>query len=471
MKQIVLIFFILLNVSLWADSTSNSQMENILVIHSYHQGLQWTDSISAGINSVFRNENVEIHYEYLDTKRNSGEEYYQLLVEFEKQKKNLSNIDFKLIICSDNNALRFVMEYGDILYPDIPVVFCGINNFTNDMIQGRTNITGVVESIDYKATLDLITSLHPDRQNVIIIIDETITGNMIKSEVETILPDFKDVLTFEYYQDFVLDDVPEKISALGENDILFLLTFNRDIEGNFISYYDGIRMIYQESKVPIYGAWDFYFRNGIVGGMLTTGESQGIAAAQLAMEIVKGVPVSELEIIDKSPNKMMFDYNELVRFNIEKDQLPDNSIIVNQPESIFGYVAEFFLAFAIISMIALAFLYFRLIKYKRHKKLLEEMNLELEKRVNEKTLKLSEKVQLIEDKNRDLQTALSQIKTLKGIFPICSHCKNIRNDQGYWKKVECYISEATDAEFSHSLCPDCLRKHYPDMADRILDEQ
>ncbi|MDA3810311.1 MAG: ABC transporter substrate binding protein, partial [Spirochaetaceae bacterium] len=331
MKQIFFGLFLLLRISLWAETQAYSPQENILVIHSYHQGLQWTDSISAGINSVLRDENVEVHFEYLDTKRNSGEKYYQLLVEFEKQKKNLSNIDFKVIICSDNNALRFIMEYGDTLYHDVPVVFCGINNFTEEMIQNRSDITGVVESIDYTATLDLIHFLHPERHNVIFIIDRTTTGIMVKTEVEKVLADYKDVYTFEFYQDFVLDDVPERISALGDNDVIYLLTFNRDIEGKFISYFDGIKMIHQYSKVPIYGAWDFYFKNGIVGGMLTNGESQGKAAAELAREILHDVSVSDLDIITSSPNRMMFDYNEMKRFGIRRDQLPENSEIINQP--------------------------------------------------------------------------------------------------------------------------------------------
>ena len=61
---------------------------------------------------------------------------------------------------------------------------------------------------------------------------------------------------------------------------------------------------------------------------------------------------------------------------------------------------------------------------------------------------------------RELQDALAEIKTLRGIVPICSHCKRIRDDQGAWKQMEVYISEHTDAEFSHGLCNDCLKTYY-----------
>jgi hypothetical protein len=65
---------------------------------------------------------------------------------------------------------------------------------------------------------------------------------------------------------------------------------------------------------------------------------------------------------------------------------------------------------------------------------------------------------------RDLQKALSEIKTLKGILPICAACKKIRDDQGYWTQIEAYIRDHSEAEFSHGICPECKKKLYPDFA-------
>ncbi len=61
---------------------------------------------------------------------------------------------------------------------------------------------------------------------------------------------------------------------------------------------------------------------------------------------------------------------------------------------------------------------------------------------------------------KELELALSEVKSLKGIVPICSHCKNIRDDEGYWNKLELYIQKHSEAEFSHGLCPDCSEKLY-----------
>ena len=63
----------------------------------------------------------------------------------------------------------------------------------------------------------------------------------------------------------------------------------------------------------------------------------------------------------------------------------------------------------------------------------------------------------------DLKKALAEIKTLRGIVPICSFCKHIRDDEGFWNKVESYVGKHTHAKFSHGVCPDCARKHYPEM--------
>jgi len=61
-----------------------------------------------------------------------------------------------------------------------------------------------------------------------------------------------------------------------------------------------------------------------------------------------------------------------------------------------------------------------------------------------------------------LQKSLNEIKTLRGILPLCSFCKKIRDDKGYWEQVDVYIHKHSQADISHSICPDCLKKHYTD---------
>lgn len=63
----------------------------------------------------------------------------------------------------------------------------------------------------------------------------------------------------------------------------------------------------------------------------------------------------------------------------------------------------------------------------------------------------------------ELKEALSKVNKLSGLLPICSHCKKIRDDNGYWNQIESYIRDHSDAEFSHSICQECAKEHYPDL--------
>lgn len=85
----------------------------------------------------------------------------------------------------------------------------------------------------------------------------------------------------------------------------------------------------------------------------------------------------------------------------------------------------------------------------RHKR-----NLEIQ--VANRTAELTEK-------NTELEKALGEIRQLSGMLPICASCKKIRDDKGYWKQIEAYISEHTEAKFSHGICPECARKLYPEL--------
>ncbi len=87
---------------------------------------------------------------------------------------------------------------------------------------------------------------------------------------------------------------------------------------------------------------------------------------------------------------------------------------------------------------------------------LNEFKNNLEKLVQERTLQLNKS-------NSKLGTALTEVKSLKGLLPICSSCNNIRDDTGTWTHLESYIRAHSQAEFSHGICPDCARKLYPEM--------
>jgi hypothetical protein len=89
---------------------------------------------------------------------------------------------------------------------------------------------------------------------------------------------------------------------------------------------------------------------------------------------------------------------------------------------------------------------------------LEKANKQLQHEVKERVATEQQKEELI----NKLQIALSEIKKLSGLLPICASCKIIRDDRGYWNQIETYISSHSEAVFSHSLCPECMDKLYGD---------
>jgi hypothetical protein len=95
----------------------------------------------------------------------------------------------------------------------------------------------------------------------------------------------------------------------------------------------------------------------------------------------------------------------------------------------------------------------------------QELNRTLEQRVAERTRELSAKTEEREELIARLEKSLAEVKLLSGFLPICSACKKIRDDRGYWNQIETYISTHSQAQFSHSLCPECLQKLYPDMRE------
>ncbi|MFC1884485.1 GAF domain-containing protein [Thermodesulfobacteriota bacterium] len=77
---------------------------------------------------------------------------------------------------------------------------------------------------------------------------------------------------------------------------------------------------------------------------------------------------------------------------------------------------------------------------------------------------------LLNEKTQSLERALVEVKTLRGLLPICSHCRKVRDDEGLWSRLEAYVSAHTDTHFSHSLCPDCIKELYPEHANSVIEK-
>ena len=192
-KTVILITFIivlcpLINPDIYAEIASKKR---VLILNSYHKGLSWTDRVVDGIESVLKTSSIEIevYYEYMDSKRFFDSAQRNKLSEFYEYKFGQERFD--VVIVSDNNALNFMVDNHNELFPLTPVVFCGINNFKDAMLKGHDLFTGVIEEIDIKSTLEVALKLHPDTKKVVFVNDKTTTGIAVKNEVLQIAPLFR----------------------------------------------------------------------------------------------------------------------------------------------------------------------------------------------------------------------------------------------------------------------------------------
>ncbi len=333
-----------------------SAKKHVLVLNSYHEGLSWTDGIVKGIESVLKSEkergDIELYYEYMDTKRYFGERYFQKLYDAYKEKYRTTRFD--VVIVTDNDAFDFARKHYKGLFAGVPIVFCGVNDYRDSMIKGYDRITGVVEDTDVKSTIEIALKLHPTISQFVVVGDRTTTGIAMKNQVLEVAPVFRDRAKFIFLEDFDIRELQAKVREVGPGSIILLTVVNRDSKGNFFPYEESLDLIYKASKVPIYSFWDFYLGGGITGGMLTSSTQQGKSAAQMALRVLKGEKVSSIPVMKKSPNLYMFDYRELKRFDARQSDLPAEAVVIGRPDTFYSRYKQFILtSSAIISILTL----------------------------------------------------------------------------------------------------------------------
>ena len=358
-----------------ASLAGADEEQGVLILQSYHIGYPWSDNVTKGITSVLQKEkDVELFFEYMDTKRHMDKPYLEKLRQLYKDKYGSLSLD--VIICSDDNALNFLLRNRDNLFPDVPIVFCGINNFTDSRIAGHTNITGVVENPDVLGTLQIALRLHPGTRQVAAVYDQTKTGLANEERLREIAPDFEKQVEIKYITDKTISELQHALRALPPETIVLHLSFAKARDGIFLSLREASKLVNSNSDGPVYTCWDVRMAYpGHCGGKMVSGYVQGKTAARMALRILHGESANNVDIIRKSPNVYMFDYAQMNRFGLSKKDLPKHSIIVNEPFSFYGkykgWIWIILGTFAFLLML-ISFLIVNIFQRKRAEKALQE---------------------------------------------------------------------------------------------------
>jgi two-component sensor histidine kinase len=326
----------------------------VLVLHSYHEGFTWTDNVTAGIDSVFEPvaDRVEICYEYMDVKRLDSSEYFDTYLRFLTHKYKDRRLD--AIISSDDQALTFLTGTGASFHPDVPLVFCAVNGFDPEVLEKRRPVTGIVETIDIEATVDIATKLFPKTRRVVSVTDRTLTGRSLREQAERAYREFPE-LESVFLENLSIEQIADAAGSYSDDTVLMAYIFSRDLQGRVFSHEVNLARLSQKVELPIFSVWEFYLGDGIVGGMLTRGREHGRFAAETAARILCGTPADEIPVSFEELNTYMFDYDYLSQHGIGEDPLPEGSVVVNRKPTLYEmYTVEFWVTAGVIAVLVVA---------------------------------------------------------------------------------------------------------------------
>ncbi len=317
------------------DNTTGFSDKRILLLFAYHPSFPTSDKVLQGVRSVFSDLQPVIDIEYMDTKRLHDEqsrENFRTLLAYKLRHRER----YDLVITVDDNALDFALVNGKTLFPDVPVVFLGVND-TAKAARQNTNptTTGIVEASSFAETIALIRDLQPERARLNIIADGTPSGRADLQSVLALRSNFPNMAFVIHALDQLSwSEFAKKLEELGTQDAILLLSAYRDRDSVGQSFSDSLANIVRHTEAPIFHLWEHGLGDGIVGGILISHFEQGRQAAMIARRVLSGYPISEIPVTERSPNIPMFDSRQLERYEIADKELPEGSVVHFRTESI-----------------------------------------------------------------------------------------------------------------------------------------
>ena len=325
----VLVWFSLGNIRVNAE-------ENVLVIHSYHPELSWTQQQHKGIDRGFAEtgREVNVFHEFLDSKRHPKLEHGKGFINYINKKYHRIPID--LLMVADDPSLKLILQERkrkvypkeQRLFADIPVVFLGINSLRQELLETPW-LTGVFENYTVVET-----ALEATRQTwtdaIIIINDTTETGKANLEQIEELKQISEHPLKVEVVNDLMPQDIKTRLGKYPDHvPILILGQLRQDLNRKaLIDHEQDTEIIKEQIPNPIYTESAARLGKGVVGGKIFDGDYHARQAVELAVKVLAGARPDEVGPILTGKNRWIFDYRELRRFDIKLDLLPENSEIL-----------------------------------------------------------------------------------------------------------------------------------------------
>lgn len=385
------------------------ETKRVLYISSYSPSFISFNKQVNGINSILKEDNIVLDIEYMDTKRFAMQENFDHFYHNLSFKVKLLEA-YSAIIVADDNALDFIRQHRAELFPTQPIVFLGINNI-DKAIEASTedNMTGVVERISLKETIEVANKLNEDAENVVVLSDTTssVQGDLkLYRELQGQFPhlDFKEINMGR----MSLMSYREALQQLTNKDIVIYLSGYRDQFGKSYTFNDTKDIILANCKQPVYTPYEFGLGSGFMGGKVISHFEQGKNAALIIQRIFNGEDINKIELILESPNKYIFDRNILDKHNHRVTKLPRESILLNDRFQFLKQNAKSILIIVLI-ILAQGIAIVLLETGKQRRKLIEQELRVSKDEVDQANEKLQSTNEILTATNEELLAALEEI--------------------------------------------------------------
>jgi len=306
----------------------------VLVIDSYHAGYSWSDRLHGVLRRELMAAGAEVYTEAMDCKRFPAKSQDPLLLDTLTRK--YAGMAFRVVVVADDSAYEFALRHGEALWGDTPVVFCGVNGFDFEQLKGHPQVTGVVQNTDAYDTLRTACELMPRVDRVVFIHDDTSTGRGYRAAFER---DFVRLLRdrpqmgvrFLSGAEWSTDELLTQAGVFRDSDLVLLSRWSADRTGAYVPEEVFVPRLSTASPVPVWGLVGI--GHGTVGGRLVTPESQGAAAARLALQVLRGAAPWSLPVQVSGTNAYTYDWAQLRRWGLSPGRLPRGAVLVNRPVS------------------------------------------------------------------------------------------------------------------------------------------
>jgi PAS domain S-box-containing protein len=307
--------------------TEQPETKRILVLFSYHEGLPWENLVDESLRNTLASQStflIEINIEHTNLVTYADDAYRHKLVDLYRYKYSRPKMD--LIISVGDEAVDMLLDFGEKLFPEIPIVLITGERKTLQRDFLKPNMTSLLWGTDIRANVELIREILPQTRNIFIVAGTSQTDRAALSRAQAALGQDTKRFGVRYLTDISANDLIKKATQLPEQSALLFLIFFRDAEGKSFVPRKLLSILSKQASVPVFGFIDTYLGYGIVGGNLLSAEVQGRRCAEIALRILRGESPEDM-IPERTLNQLMFDWRQLKRWGISEDKLPPGSIV------------------------------------------------------------------------------------------------------------------------------------------------